>query len=294
LAWGQALAQDITIGPQLHAGDTFRLEITRIRENSARPQESGKGRTPVNIRVVSVTPEGVVLDWIPGETVLDNPAAAQDPLLVAASVAMRGIVFRLNLNAEGEFTGIANQTEVTPKLQAMLDTIVEGLSARLPAEQRKPFRTTIAQLLTPAAVMSSATREAEIYFALNGAVLAAGETVEADLELPSPVGGSTIPARFVVELVSATGSSASLKTTTTYDTEALRQMTQALAQQAGALLSPAELAKIPPMQMADDGTYVFDRTVGLMREVTVNRTVSAANVRRFDGWQIRLVEAPKR
>jgi hypothetical protein len=71
-------------------------------------------------------------------------------------------------------------------------------------------------------------------------------------------------------------------------------MTQSLAQQAGKPIPPAELAKIPPRQMSDDAKYLFDRTVGLMREVTVNRLVSAGDMRRYDGWQIRLLSAPKR
>ena len=289
-----ASAQAVDIRPQLRAGDEFRLDITRTRENSARPQADNRGRTLVNVRVVSATPKAWVLDWAPGETVLDNPQVAQDPTIAAASEIVRGIVFRLTLNADGEVTGLANQKEIAPKLQAMLNKVVQDLSARIPAEQRKAFQTLIGQVLSPAALISSATREAEIYFGLNGVSLAAGQTVEVDLQQPSPVGGGVIPARLRVTMESATNDSASLKTTTTYDPAALMQMTQSLAQQAGKPIPPAELARIPPMQMSDDARYLFDRTVGLMREVTVNRTVYAGNTRRYDGWQIRLVSTPKR
>ena len=289
-----ASAQDVDIKPQLRAGDEFRLDITRIRETSARPQADNRGRTLVNVRVVSATPKGWVLDWAPGETVLDNPQAAQDPTIAAAAEIMRGVVFRLTLNADGEVTGLANQKEIAPKLQAMLNKVVQDLSARIPAEQRKTFQNLIGQVLSPAALISSATREAEIYFGLNGVSLPAGQSVEVDLQQPSPVGGGVIPARLRVTMESATNDSASLKTTTTYDPAALMQMTQSLAQQAGKPIPPAELARIPPMQMSDDAKYLFDRTVGLMREVTVNRTVYAGNTRRYDGWQIQLVSTPKR
>ena len=289
-----ASAQDVDIRPQLRAGDDFRLDITRTRENSARPQADNRGRTLVNVRVVSATPKGWVLDWAPGETVLDNPQVAQDPTIAAASEIVRGIVFRLTLNADGEVTGLANQKEIAPKLQAMLNKVVQDLSARIPAEQRKTFQNLIGQVLSPAALISSATREAEIYFGLNGVSLPAGQSVEVDLQQPSPVGGGVIPARLRVTMESATNDSASLKTTTTYDPAALMQMTQSLAQQAGKPIPPAELARIPPMQMNDDAKYLFDRTVGLMREVTVNRTVYAGNTRRYDGWQIQLVSTPKR
>ena len=61
-----------------------------------------------------------------------------------------------------------------------------------------------------------------------------------------------------------------------------------------ALIRPDELANLPPTQVSDEGKYLFDRTLGLMREVTVNRRVSVSNASRLDNWQIRLVEGPKR
>ena len=36
----QADAQDISIVPTLRAGDSFQLDVIRIRENSAQPQQS--------------------------------------------------------------------------------------------------------------------------------------------------------------------------------------------------------------------------------------------------------------
>ena len=62
----------------------------------------------------------------------------------------------------------------------------------------------------------------------------------------------------------------------------------------GNALSEKDLAELPPIELADDGRYVFDRASGLMREIVVNRRVSAGAVRRLDGGVIRLGEAPKR
>src|SRR2546427_392423 len=87
----QPFAQELVIRPKFRQGDGFRLELTRTRENSARPRQNGKSRTLVDVRVISAAPQGFVLDWIPGETVIDNPQAAQDPLIAAASEAVRGM-----------------------------------------------------------------------------------------------------------------------------------------------------------------------------------------------------------
>jgi hypothetical protein len=289
-----ALAQKTTLRPTLRAGDEFRLELIRLRENSSSSQQNGRSRTPVDVRVISAGPEGFVLDWTPGETTFDNAQVTQDPLLAAASNAVRGIVFRLTLNADGEFTGVANQAEVVPKLQSMLDVIVRELANRLPADRRQGFQAMISQVLSSSALIASATREITMYFGLNGVSLAAGETVEADMQVPNPLAGGDLPAKFRVTMESLTADSASLKTTTTYDQAALRRMTQAIAQQAGAPIRSEDLANLPAMQVSDNGAYSFDRTVGLMREVSVNRRISIANNSRYEGWQIRLLSNLKR
>ena len=176
----------------------------------------------------------------------------------------------------------------------MLDVIVQELSARLPADRRQAFQGMISQVLSPPALIASATREVTMYFGLNGVSLATGETAEADMQVPNPLAGGDLPAKFRVTMESVTADSASLKTTTTYDQAALQRMTQTIAQQAGAPLRSEDLANLPAMQVSDNGAYSFDRTVGLMREINVNRRISIANNSRYEGWQIRLLSNPKR
>jgi hypothetical protein len=289
-----AFAQDITIKPVLREGDAFRLEVIRIRENSSRPQQNGKTRTPVDIRVASARPDGFVLDWINGATVRDNAQGAADPLTAATSKAVQNLRFRILLNADGDFKGLENQAEIEPRLQAILDLIMKEASAAFPAENRKAFVAMIGQVLSPAALITAATGAAQIYFGLNGLSIGVGKAAELPIESPAPVGEGVIPATFRVQMDSATAESASLKTTTTFDSAALRRMTQSFVQQAGAPVSPEQLAKIPPMQMNDDARYSYDRKTGLMREVVVNRRISSGSVVRYDGWEIRLISAPSR
>src|SRR4029453_7313318 len=77
----QAHAQDISIVPTLRAGDSFQLEVIRIRENSAQPQQNGKSTTRVNVLVLSSSADGSVIEWVPGATVFDNPQVALNPLV---------------------------------------------------------------------------------------------------------------------------------------------------------------------------------------------------------------------
>jgi hypothetical protein len=291
---GLALAQDVTIAPKLAIGDEFRLALVRTRDNSAQPQQNSTSRTVISVRVTSAGADGYVLDWVPGETVVDNQQLAQNPVVMAAVEAVRGLRFRLTLNADGELTGLANQDEILPKLKSMMDTIVQQILAGIPDDERTAMVSFMNQVLSPEVLVSSATREAGIYFGLNGVSLASGEVAEIELQQPSPFGGGVIPGIFRVRMDSITTNSVSLTTETTYDSTALLRLTESLIKQAGKPIPPSELAKVPPIDMNDDGTFVFDRTVGLMREVTMIRRVVAGTNQRLDRWEMRLLDGPKR
>ena len=289
-----ASAQEIAIVPQLRTGDEFRLEVKRTRQNSARPQQDAKGMTIVDVRVVAASPKGITLEWVSGDTTFDNPAIARDPLLGAAAAALKGLRLRINLSGEGEFVGLANQEEVTPRLQAAVDIIMNDVLAKIPEDQRKGFRSFITQLLSPATLLTSVTSDAQTYFALHGVTIAQGQAVEANIDQPNPIGG-TIAARFSIRAESIAKESASFTTKTTYDPAALRELTRALVAKAGQAMPQDELDKLPPMEMADEGKFVFDRTAGLMREVSVNRRMSMGPAQaRLDGWEIRLLNGPAR
>lgn len=289
-----ASAQEVTIAPRLRVDDEFRLEVTHVRTNSSRPQQDATSTTAITVRVVSASAEGTTLEWMPGSTTVEGSQLARDPLFLAASNAVSGLILRINLDASGEYRGLANEAEIATKLQAAIDVIVDGLSAKLPPEQRQGFRALIGQVLSSPVVIASATREAQMYFGLNGITVAVGQPVETNIEQPNPLGRGVIPATLSIRAESVTSDSAVLTTTTTYDGASLLRLTRALIEQSGKTVSAEELAKLPPLEMGDEARYVLDRTVGLMRQVNVRRRVSAGANQQLDSWEIRLAQVPQR
>jgi hypothetical protein len=287
-------AQEVSVTPKLRDGDAFRLEVTRLRDHTQRPQHNGRSTTTVDVRVVAATKDGVTLDWIPGDTTFENPAIASDPAFQAIARTGKDFNLRLRLNEAGEMTGVANEVEVLAKLKVVVDAMLEELKARVPTEERSKFEAFMKQTLSAPVLLSMASREAEYYFGLNGAELTVGRPVEVDLQQPSPFGGGTLPTRLRILADSATADAVSVTTTMTYDGAALLRMTRALIEQAGTKVSDEELAKVPPFEMRDNGKYSLDLQSGLMREVTIDRHVNIGPNRRHDGWTIRLVQAPAR
>lgn len=288
------VAQELVIVPKLRVGDEFHLQVTRTRQNSSRPEQNGKSTTDVSVTVVAASAEGTTIDWVPGETTFSDGRTAQDPVIQLASKAMEGFRLRISLDKDGAFTGLANERDVTPKLQAMLDIIVRNAISEVPEANRKVFQGFITQVLTPAVLIAAATNDAQTYLSLNGVVIDVGEQLEANVEQPNPMGGGSLPAKFRIKAESATPESAVLVTSTTYDQEAFLGVMKQLAEKAGQTLTTDEIAKLPPFEIADDGRFVVDRGTGLMREVAAKRWVRGGPLQRLDGWDIRLVQGPKR
>jgi hypothetical protein len=287
-----AAATEISIVPKLRAGDEFAIEIARIRENSAAPGQNARATVPVVVRVISAAPHGTIVDWTPGLAVFANRALAANPLVEASQRVMGGLSVRLRLAADGEVAGIENEAEVLAKVQAATKIIVDGALAETPADQRAQMQTLLNQLMTPELLVSSVTREAQMYFGLNGVSLRVGQGATAQLEQPSPFGG-TIPATFEVRMESADAATAVVKTSMTYDSDALIKMTTTLLEQTGTKVSQDELAKAA-FRMSDEGRYHLDLATGLMREVIVDRRISAEGKQRRDAWEMRLVTGPAR
>jgi hypothetical protein len=288
-----AFAQEVRVTPNLRAGDAFRLEISRTRENRPPSPQDGKGSTTVDVRVLTVTPEGTTLEW-QSDTPANFPAA-QEALMRAAANAMAGMKPVIRLTADGEVAGLVNEADVLAKMRAATDIIRRAALDKLPpAANRQGMEAMLEQVLSPSVLIGTVVRDAQTYFGLNGLELAVGATVTVDVQQPNPMGGEPLPAKFSVRVESATADAAVLVTTTTYDGAALMRMTRVLMEKSGAPVSAEELARNPVMEMSDEGRFVFGRAVGLMRELTVNRRVSVAGQSRLDRTEIRLVAPPQR
>lgn len=290
---GQAFSQELTLRPTLQVDDTFELEIIRLREDSRRPQMNGRSRTPIHVRVLESNPKGLLLEWKQGATEFDNPEIIKNPIAAAASNAVKDLVLQLELNPAGQFARLRNEAEVTAKLQTVMESLLTALGRQIPdANQRQQVESLVRRLMSPPVLLASATRDAQTYFALNGATVDKEKPFTADLQQPSPFGGGAIPARFRLTLDSLDAHSASLATTTTYDPQAVARFSaQLLAQAAPA--SAQSAAKPPALHIEDSAAYTYNRAFGLMSDVVVRRRVSASGaLNALDGWDIRLTRRP--
>jgi hypothetical protein len=284
------VAEEIQIRPRFAAGDTFQLEVTRSREDSAQSRLNYTARMPVDVRVISADKTGFVVDWHPGDGTVEGEAA-NDPGLEAANDIIGNAHFRLALDPDGSFIRVMNEAELAPKFQAMVDLILKEAEATLSADQAKTARTLVQQILAPANLIGIAARDAQQYLSMYGADLRPGQLIEVPIEQPSPVGGGNLPAVVRIRMDSATPETAMISSIVNYDGEAVKKMTLGLLSRAGKMPPPEEIEKFK-LELSDDSKYVFERKTGLFREVTNDRRISSGTMKRLERCVIKLVKGP--
>lgn len=288
--------QEVRFHPILVPGDEFKLLVTYVRGNSSRPEATQTLRKSVQVRVQSAGPLGYEVDWLPSVEGVDAPNGKPDPAMAMAAGLFGDLPFRLSLDPDGLLEGVVNEVEITQHFEQILKMAMEGVrqSQRdvAPAELQK-MEAVLSKILSPTVLMQNALRDAQSYFAFNGISLEVGRSNERKFERANPLGGDPITGVNRVTLESATQENAVAINKATYDSAALMKSSSGLLQQLGQGLSEDELKKLNS-SLVDEGRAVFDRRLGLVREVTLSRTMSAGPIRQTERWTTSLVSEPKR
>jgi hypothetical protein len=264
------LPQQVSFTPRFVPGDEFRLEIKHTREDSRQAAAGFTATTPVAVRVVSTGAAGTVLDWTPGNVQVTGSLAEQpDPATDLAS-------------------------------EVIGDVAIAELERGKAVEESRKMRELMGQILTPQNLLNMATRDIQTYVAMHGVELPSNKALDVPIRQANPCGGDPLSAVLRLRVESSTADTATLVSSTVYDTDALKKSTLALLERAappGKKPTDEELASFR-LELSDEGRYVFDTKLGLFRTVSVTRRTgtSAGSVKaaRTDRYDIRLVTPPKR
>jgi hypothetical protein len=295
------LPQQVSFTPRFVPGDEFRLEIKHTREDSRQAAAGFTATTPVAVRVVSTGAAGTVLDWTPGNVQVTGSLAEQpDPATDLASEVIGDVTIRIALDPDGSFGRVENSKELLSKLTAVLDVAIAELERGKAVEESRKMRELMGQILTPQNLLNMATRDIQTYVAMHGVELPSNKALDVPIRQANPFGGDPLSAVLRLRVESSTADTATLVSSTVYDTDALKKSTLALLERAappGKKPTDEELASFR-LELSDEGRYVFDTKLGLFRTVSVTRRTgtSAGSVKaaRTDRYDIRLVTPPKR
>lgn len=268
----------LELKPLWKQGEKVRYEMTRkqTREQDGKLVRTGSSRAPVDVEVIAAGEKGYVVRWKLGETVLDDPKVADNPLVKAMTRLTDGMAVDLEIDTDGDLLGVKNWKD----LQETGKKIQEAMFGEL--EKADLPKATIDAMRPEAGKMFASKQTVEASFTRQPAllVLPLGQTYDpakptkADMALANPFGGDPFPTKAEFALkkhVPATGL-ATVTFTQKPDPKQLKKVLEKtfrdVAKRAG---KDADDVALPDFDVTDEAEYTVETKTGWVRSVTHTR-----------------------
>lgn len=121
--------QPIKILPRFDIGEVLHLEIQKAREDSRNPS-LGSSSTAVDLHVVDVDADGFILDWVYGETRVQNERAPAKPS-VNLTTDYTNLRIRIVVKPDGGFY-LQNSGDFSERIRIATDAMIERAVLSLP------------------------------------------------------------------------------------------------------------------------------------------------------------------
>lgn len=289
-----AEAQTITVRPNVKAGDTINLTLTKTlkRERPNQPAIDGSSETPIVLTVLEATSEGYVIRWVTGRTRIISTTQMVDPVAQQMIDLAQGVPFEIQLEANGRFRQLRNYDQAKAQLERALAVVLETVPEET---QRNRLREGVSRMFASRQVMEqTALREAMVYLYPFGRTLQAGKPEVQALMVRTPFDKDPIPAVLTISLLAHEPSSgmARMKWSQELDpaaaAAAVRRMAEGVLRQSGKELP--ENAKLPTLDVTDEGIAEIATASGFAKSVEYERRVSLQD--NLEHQTVRLVRNP--
>ena len=264
------------------------------------------------IRIAEARDDGFVQAWSFADSRYEQleGGEGQEALMQQLIDSMPDLTIEVDLDATGNFVGLRNLDELVARLRPVLGTTFgrmfdagvesaggwpegdEAAAAR--AGGREFVDGMIDRMTRPEVLGALVSRDAIAYNDAFGAELEAGVPFETDVDIDSPLGGGSVPARVTLLMRPGVPGSdeATLEWTTRMDREQAAAMALAAVEQMyGVDVSDADRAKVvADMSIVDTGFARFRRSTGVPLMMETVRTVVAAGERRVERRRMRLLD----
>lgn len=286
---------NLTLSPRWSPGQTYVIEIEKGRERRVGDRVTLRGRstTQVEVAVLEETPDGYTVEWRFGQTRLDDPAQAAEPLVRELFALADGMRVRIAIDGDGSYAGLTNYAEVRTRVDAMIATMFRVLAEQGMSEQiLSGARDAVdAALGTKEKFEDFALKELNIYYMLFGVSFADGATIDYDDLLPNAFGGDPFPSRghlLLKERDRRSGLATIEWTQALEPVETRRILLDTMTGLAERMGRPAPRASdLPELAIDDQATFVFNERTGRPPSLRWQRTARSGNTAQVDSIVIR-------
>ncbi len=283
--------QTVDLSPSWRVGNRWEVEYTLTKEDyqGEKRNKSGTSRTPLQIEVVEVLPDGFVLNWTQGKTALigDVPPEAKNPLTVRLLEMMNGLTLRLRTDENASVLALLNSDEVRAKFQGAFDELIEWARAQgaSPADIEQ-LRASLGPIFGLGKELSDTVffKEPSLLFAVCGMQLRVGEVAEFENLVAHPLLSAPLPAVTTVRLIGVDPqlARATVEWKNAIDTNVLNRKLIELLNRSAVTSAEASAQQAANFVTLDTGVYLVDARLGWPLEVTVDRQSTSGDVRRTE------------
>ncbi|KGQ17928.1 hypothetical protein LF41_1782 [Lysobacter dokdonensis DS-58] len=258
------------------------------------------------VRITESSADGFVQTWTgSGYTfeVLEGDKS-EEAQMKALAAALDDLPVSVQLNADGNFTGVRNMDVLMPRFRAAMRPIFDGMieagvkkiadektRATKRAEAQAAMDKAMETMLSPAMMEALLARNISWYNGFVGIDLEPEQAYELETDLPSPLGGPNIPAKLTFSLSVSEDDAEDLFVSyhQAVDSEKARAALRANANHiVDGKIPESELAKIE-MTVKDEGFFVVHRPTGLVEMFEATRTTTVNGKDKVERSRMRLL-----
>ncbi len=289
VASAQEGTRKIALMPHWKKGEKHQYTMVKSRRKvQGAATVSGKGTTPIRIEVLDANDAGYLIGWTAGETKIEDPTQAADPLARAMVDLARDTTIVFQVDSDTKLQGVRNWQQ----LQAMGRKVVEmSLQAMKKggvndAALSKTRQQVLSMFATRQQVESLFTRSPQVFLAPLGMEYTVGRPREYEDRLPNPFGGEPFPARasFTLEKVDAASDTALVTWRQEIDPVAgasiLEKTLKDLAARLGKPVPPGKI--LDQVNIKDEASFTLHLSSGWPQRLSHTRTTIVAGVSQED------------
>ena len=267
----------LELKPHWKVGEKLRYEMIRAQSRDTNGKVvRGGSRAPVDVEVIAAGEAGFVVRWRLGETVSDDPKAANNPVFQAMTKLTAGMKVDLEISPDGRLLGIENWKELQKTGKQIQETVLEELAeGNLPKTAIEALRAETDKLFANReSVEASFTRHPALLVIPLGQTYDKANPAISEVDLANPFGGEPIPAvgEFLLKSHDSETGLATVTFTQKPDPKKLKRVLEkSLRDLAKRLGKNMDGVTLPAFDMTDEAEYAVETKTGWVRRVVHTR-----------------------
>jgi hypothetical protein len=265
--------------PTFVPGEAFHLEIRKTREDSRNPA-LGDSVTVADVVVKEAVAEGFVLEWVYGETRLQQEREPTNGAIQLDS-DFRNLHISIVLKRDGGFY-LQNAADMFDTVRARTDEMIQRGLLVFPESQRKQIEERVRLIATPESQRANIMRDVRLFLGFYGLDLETGKRFERAAPVLNPVGSGTVDSLMRAEVSTIDDNDVRIVVEEQYPPDVATM----IAREATPPIVVSNPSDLSSAKVTDRTELSYSLRTGLFRETRREFGIMAGSFKRLDRIEI--------